>query len=76
MAFPESVIKQVWDRSGGKCECTRTSCWHIGRCSDILTANNWQANHKTAVAEGGADTLSNCEALCIKCYKYTGSYSD
>lgn len=25
----------------------------------------WEAHHKTAVSAGGADTLSNCEILCI-----------
>lgn len=74
MAFPQSVIEQAWKRAGGKCECTRISCGHIGRCSEPLTANNWHAHHRTAVASGGGDTLSNCEALCVRCHENTGSY--
>lgn len=74
MAFPQSVIDQAWKRSGGKCECTRSSCKHIGRCNKVLTAHNWHAHHKTSVAAGGADTLSNCEALCVPCHENTRSY--
>jgi 5-methylcytosine-specific restriction endonuclease McrA len=74
MAFPQSVIDDVWRRSGGRCECTRKSCGHIGRCNKPLTANNWDAHHKTAVSAGGDDTLSNCEALCLPCHKNTGTY--
>ena len=65
MAFPESVTAQAWRHAGGTCECTRMSCSHIGRCSEPLAAGKWHAHHKTAVASGGEDTLSNCEALCI-----------
>lgn len=75
MAFPDSVIEQVIARSGGKCECTRTSCaHHTGRCSKTLTNLNWHAHHKTAIASGGGDTLSNCEALCIPCHTNTQTY--
>lgn len=75
MAFPESVIAAVWKQSGGKCECTRISCrHHTGRCGVVLTAHNWHAHHKTAVAVGGDDSLSNCEALCIRCHQSTSSY--
>jgi len=74
MAFPQSVIDDAWRRAGGKCECTRSSCGHTGRCNKALTAHNWHAHHKTAVEKGGSDTLSNCEALCISCHKNTQSY--
>jgi 5-methylcytosine-specific restriction endonuclease McrA len=74
MAFPDSVILAVWRRSEGKCECTRTSCGHGGRCSKALTKHNWHAHHKTAEAAGGEDTLSNCEALCVPCHQNTGTY--
>lgn len=74
MAFPDSVIEQVIARSGGKCECTRTSCGHTGQCSKQLIGSDWHAHHKLAVVSGGQDTLSNCEALCIPCHQNTGSY--
>jgi 5-methylcytosine-specific restriction endonuclease McrA len=74
MAFPQSVIDALWERSGGRCECRRTSCGHAGRCNVPLTSGNWQAHHIVSVQAGGTDTLSNAEALCIPCHQNTGSY--
>lgn len=84
MAFPSSVIEGAWKRSGGKCECRRTTCGHgKSRCNQELIwsargddskPGGWEAHHKTAVASGGADTLSNCEILCIPCHKNTETY--
>ncbi len=79
MAFPESVVKQTWDRSGGRCECKRTTHGHSGRCYRILlwtsrgkeTSYGWEAHH---IVAGGSDTLSNCEILCQDCHKKTGTY--
>jgi 5-methylcytosine-specific restriction endonuclease McrA len=72
MAFPKSVTDAAYRRAGGKCECTRSSCGHTGRCNKTL--NKWHAHHITSVAAGGADTLSNCEALCVDCHENTRSY--
>lgn len=85
MAFSNAVIQAAWNRSGGRCECTRKTCGHAGnpRCVRILNwyargndyaPGGWEAHHKVAVASGGSDTLSNCEILCISCHKKTGSY--
>jgi len=79
MAFPESVVKQAWDRSGGRCECRRTTHGHSGRCSRTLlwpsrgkeTSYGWEAHHINA---NGPDTLSNCEILCQDCHKKTRTY--
>lgn len=79
MAFPESVVEQAWKKAGAKCECTRTTHGHRGRCNRELlwtsrgseSAYGWEAHH---VAAGGSDTLSNCEILCQDCHKKTGSY--
>ena len=83
MAFSQSVVDDAWRRSGSKCECTRTSHGHSGRCNKSLSYDNrgkdgawgaWEAHHKVAVSSGGNDTLSNCEILCLDCHKNTGSY--
>ena len=84
MAFPLSVVEAAWRRSGGRCECQRSSCghgyWRCGKQLDWSARGNdyayggWEAHHKTAAAVGGPDTLSNCEILCISCHKNTGSY--
>jgi len=84
LAFSDSVISEAWKRSGGKCECNRSTCGHgYYRCNKSLDFNSrgkdyaaggWEAHHKTAVAAGGSDTLSNCEILCISCHKNTRTY--
>ncbi len=84
MAFSSTVIAAAWQRSGGRCECCRNSCGHgYYRCGRVLNWNargndyspfGWEAHHKTAVASGGSDTLSNCEILCIPCHKNTRTY--
>ena len=79
MAFADSVIRDAWRRSGGRCECKRAGHVHTGRCPKQLSprrrgselAGGWEAHH--VVANGG-DTLSNCEILCQSCHKSTGSF--
>jgi 5-methylcytosine-specific restriction endonuclease McrA len=70
MAFPQSVKDDAYSRSGGQCECTRTSHpkHSPGRCPTQLTKTSGEYHHRTAVASGGDDTLSNCEYLCIPCH--------
>jgi len=76
--FPGSVVDEAWIRSGGKCECTRTTHSHIGRCNKMLLKSargdrngffGWEAHH---ISSTGGDTLSNCEMLCWNpCHKAT-----
>jgi 5-methylcytosine-specific restriction endonuclease McrA len=73
MAFPQTVKDAAYRRAGGRCECTRTSCGHIGRCPRPLSAG-WEAHHIVSQLAGGADTLANCEALCLACHRDTLSY--
>ena len=77
MAFSDSVVRDAWNRAGGRCECTRARHSHIGgRCNKQLSWNNrgrdgwgkWEAHHRWV---GGPDTLSNCEILCWDCHKAT-----
>ncbi len=79
MTFSESVIDQAWTRSGGACECRRTSHDHASICKKNLIKSNrgregygaWEAHHINA---NGGDGLSNCEILCWACHKKTGSF--
>lgn len=80
MAFSSDVINQAWQRSGGKCECRRTSHGHsYVRCNKELVFDNrgregrgaWEAHH---VNSNGSATLSNCEIICWDCHKKTGSF--
>jgi 5-methylcytosine-specific restriction protein A len=76
LAFSQETKDAAFRRAGGQCECRRMSCnKHTSyRCTTKLTAGRWHAHHVTAVASGGSDTLSNCEALCIPCHEGTQTY--
>lgn len=79
MVFPDSVVKQAFDRAGGRCECNRTGHDHTGRCNKQLVWENrgregrgaWEAHHRVA---DGPDTLSNCEILCWDCHMKTRTF--
>jgi 5-methylcytosine-specific restriction endonuclease McrA len=66
MAFSETTKEEALRRAGGMCECERGSHGHIGRC---YSTDQLEYHHKTAVASGGSDALSNCEVLCHDCHQ-------
>ena len=75
MAFSDTTKDVAYKRSGGRCECTRSShINHTGRCSTKITRHGAEYHHKTSISAGGSDSLSNCEALCTTCHKQTRSY--
>jgi 5-methylcytosine-specific restriction endonuclease McrA len=75
MAFSEETKEKARKNAGYTCECTRKCEHHLGgRCGTYLAAGTWHAHHKTPLAAGGSDALSNCEALCIPCHEKTGTY--
>ncbi len=84
MAFSIETVKRAFIRANGHCECRRMTCNHgIVRCNKPLNwqqrgndnaYGGWEAHHRTAVASGGDDSLSNCEILCINCHKNTHTY--
>lgn len=80
MAFSQITVDQAFNRSGGKCECTRSLHNHLGgRCGALLMYKSrgreglgaWEANHINRVESDGADSLSNCEILCWPCHRAT-----
>lgn len=79
MAFSEEVVKEAWKRSGGHCECKRTTHTHSSRCNKLLNWDSrgkeseygWEAHH---IIASGPDTVNNCEILCQKCHKLTQTY--
>jgi hypothetical protein len=72
MAFSESTKDAAFKRSRGRCECHRISHGHGRRCpATIWRHRNARYHHINAY---GSDTLSNCEAICIKCHELTLSY--
>ena len=74
MPFSDLVRSAARQRAGGRCECTRLSCGHLGRCNTPLIDGDWECHHRTAVSSGGDDSLSNAEALCGRCHRNTGSF--
>ncbi len=67
MAFSEQTKEEALKRAGGRCECERGShSSHIARCH---SSYKLEFHHKTAVASGGSDALSNCEVLCHDCHQ-------
>jgi len=80
MAFTKEVILEAWKRSGGRCECRRTTHNHpYIRCNKDLVWDNqgregrgkWEAHH---INSNGPDVLSNCEILCFDCHTKTRSF--
>ncbi|HED38378.1 MAG TPA: HNH endonuclease [Ignavibacteria bacterium] len=76
MSISQSIKSDLYKRAGGRCECTMSVCGdHNGRrCSRGLSAGYWDAHHKTSVAAGGLDVLSNLTAMCATCHKNTRTY--
>ncbi len=75
MAFSESVKDAAFKRSGGHCECNRSSHTnHTIRCSTTITRHGAEYHHVKSQDAGGPDTLDNCEALCKTCHQQTKSY--
>jgi 5-methylcytosine-specific restriction endonuclease McrA len=68
MAFSESTKELALASAGNQCECARGIHLHGGRCKTTLTKSVAEFHHKTAVASGGSDALSNCEVLCHTCH--------
>jgi len=61
MAFSSATKLQALKNAKYRCEKCGTSL-------SIITA---EAHHKTSVAAGGSDALSNCQILCHRCHVET-----
>jgi len=68
MEFPEIIKRQAFRRSAGKCECSRTTHHHSGRCNAALGAQ-WYIHTKTSLRSRDDVTLANSEVLCSSCHK-------
>jgi 5-methylcytosine-specific restriction endonuclease McrA len=64
MAFSEETKKDALKNAGFKCE----------KCGKSLSMSTAEAHHKTSVASGGKDILSNCKILCHDCHTNTHTY--
>lgn len=71
MAISQETKQKLYERAGGKCECTMSVCDHRGRCPRGLSWGFWDAHHRSA---DGPDNLGNLIALCATCHKNTRTY--
>jgi hypothetical protein len=74
MAISEKIRRELYERAGGRCECTMRVCDHHPagqRCPRNLVAGYWDAHH---ISTTGGDSLSNLIAMCATCHKNTRSY--
>jgi hypothetical protein len=81
MPFTDAVRHEIYERSHGRCECSRQhdgidAPHHGERCANTFTFASgsgltqwWEANHIQTEALGGQPTLENGEALCGACYQ-------
>jgi 5-methylcytosine-specific restriction endonuclease McrA len=74
MSFSETTVNAAWDRAGGKCETCKKQLSFDNRGRE--GRGKWEAHHKKAAKDGGADTLSNCKILCFECHKNTKSFGN
>ena len=72
MAVSQAVRTEIYNRAGGRCECTMLGCDHNGkRCTRGLYSPGWDAHH---INRNGSDGAGNLLALCATCHKNTPTY--
>jgi len=76
----EVVVRQAWQRSGGKCECTQLAHDHSYiRCNKPLIQDRqdkplpsgWKPRHRIG---DDIDIITACEIFCWECYQKTNPY--
>jgi 5-methylcytosine-specific restriction protein A len=64
-----SICKSVWYREGPE-TCRHLCDWfsQLGH-HDVLTRDQWEADHIVERCRGGGNELSNLRTLCLECHK-------
>jgi hypothetical protein len=73
MTVSTDTRQRLYQRAGGRCECTMSVCSHHKagtRCPHKLNPG-WEAHHRSA---SGPDNLGNLIAMCVTCHKNTRTY--
>jgi hypothetical protein len=66
--LPRAVLREVWLRSGGLCECRAVCPGHAGgECGKPLPENAWVAQPIVPAALGGVAVSGNYRAVCFAC---------
>ena len=68
MEFSQQIKEQAYKRSGGKCECVRTTHGHSGRCNAKF-AMKWHIHPKSSLRSKEDLSLANSEVLCSPCHE-------
>jgi len=55
--------------AGSRCQCADPGCGHGARCNTIVEGDRWRARYRVPPADGGADSLDNCEVVCTACFE-------
>ncbi len=72
MAASNQTHRDLYQRAGGRCECTMQCSHHKGRrCQHQLHSGQWHAHHRS---RNGGDGLSNLIAMCRTCHKNTRTW--
>ena len=74
MAFGDTTLRKIYDRTSGKCHLChkKLSFTNYGRDS---AKGAWEVEHSIARANGGTDHLNNLVAVCIACNRSKGTYT-
>jgi len=73
MSVPEIMVREAWERTGGRCECQRYAHNHTYvRCARLLkwelrgrsAPGGWQPIIRTGFS---SDIPLSCEILCASC---------
>jgi hypothetical protein len=68
MEFSQVIKEQAYKRSGGKCECVRTTHGHSGRCNAKFLMK-WHIHTKSSLRAKEDLSLANSEVLCSPCHE-------
>lgn len=75
MEIPESVVREAWERSGGRCECRNVRHNHPNiKCDRQLIWENRDIDRSQGAwkicvkPHDGQVTADLCEVLCCECY--------
>ncbi|MEP7234922.1 MAG: hypothetical protein ABI778_06470 [Ignavibacteriota bacterium] len=69
MEYPQLIKDQAYKRSTGKCECTRTTHTHTGRCNTKMGQQNWYVHSKSSLRSREDISLENAEVICSPCHE-------
>jgi hypothetical protein len=66
--LPQAVLREVWLRSGGFCQCGSACAGHAGaECGTPLPEDAWFAQPIVPAALGGVAVSGNYRAVCAAC---------